>query len=75
MSTFPEKIKYRSGFRLISALLTPKRRMDTKILTYPTSCPIQNSIFLPCLMWSSFLDVWLGSEYTSGFGDIPCIFI
>ena len=26
-------------------------------------------------MWSSFLDIWLGSEYTSGFGDIPCIFI
>ena len=30
---------------------------------------------LPRLMKSSFLDVSLGSEHTSGFGKIPCIFI
>ena len=30
---------------------------------------------LPRLMQSSFLDVWLGFEYTSGFGNIPYIFI
>ena len=39
MSTVPETENEVSlGVRLISVLLTPKRYMDTKILTHPTSC-------------------------------------
>ena len=39
MSTIPETENEVSlGVRLISVLATPKRHMDTKILTHPTSC-------------------------------------
>ena len=41
MSTIPEiENEVLLGVRLISFLLTPKRHMDTKILTHPTSCLI-----------------------------------
>ena len=39
MCTIPETENEVSfGVRLISVLFTPKRHMDTKILTHPTSC-------------------------------------